>query len=1225
MSFNLKISPNLKWDNEAFVEWMVDIIFDGADSFGSTVGGFFKQLLSFLEITPVFSADFSIKGMSSGKGGLFSTILDFLGADLTFSGKIFFKLQLLSFKAGGFDVGGFVKLLTWGLGITITISRDFTIFDVVTAGAGGGALNKAAKYIGLDSIVITFYVGVGFEIIFKAAQNGNAAQTTLTLTLTVGASIKIGFSLAIVGLTLSAGIDVTLKFVQDLSKDIFKITLGVVFWVKVELTFLFFDWTGKFTFKPPGSPYDLTPKTQDELKNNAFGFDLDGDGLSDDLEANDPLLDPNNPDTDGDGLNDKIEIRVSKTDPSLADTDGDGLSDFQEWVQFKTDVLRTDTDMDQLSDYEEIMLLGTNALSPDTDNDGLTDYFEATVDWDITLVTTSVTAITIGVNQYDTRTDPLNPDTDNDGLLDGEEGEFGNYYGILENYYPEGDNWYTDPDNPTIDPALIFNEGYTHPLDNDTDDDSYAQYHTGEIAGFGANRVYLRDMRDGVEVAGITEVVVEVDEDGFQELVEKTFFTNPTNPDSDGDTATDNPRTKTEGLFLNSDGYELALDPALNPLDADVDGDGLVDGLEGTVRFDRISTTNPTNPDTDGDGLPDGLEFTLGSDPANPDTDGDLVLDGAEFFDFHTSPFQPDTDFDGLTDGWELFFSHSNPHSKDTDADGLEDAEEVLIYGTDPVDEDSDNDNLSDRDEVLEYETDPNNDDSDEDGLKDSEEVLIYFTDPFNPDSDSDSILYPDENGDPTFFLSDYLEVRVYNTNPLSKDTDRDGIDDGWEIYLADFDIPGQRNIPVDPLNNDTDGDSIMDGHEMQVNRTANLVYPYFALTLSFPFSSSPVLEDTDGDLLSDRFEWDNNMALNNTDSDGDGLPDYDELFIHLTDPTNPDTDGDGITDSEELTLAEESLANNSTLYLSQDYSPEFATSALDSDSDGDGWPDGLEIYGEDNSTLYNPFNDDVNQNGIKDGYERDFDSDQISDGDEYYTFNSYQDTHGGFLDYRNPDSDMDGLMDGDEILVYGTLPYSADSDFDTYSDGLELLVGTDPLVFTSQEEFLDAVRRMNSPLQIRSPEHGRSYLNGDIEVQVVSAVKLSEAYFRYRVYDPKNESHGEWEGPFDLQFKQVTEYSLGAWESSEVQFENGTIYQLEAFGLATEYKYETSDQELKDVLLTIRSVFAVNNTYWLGIHPNVWIGGGAAIAITGVIGLLSRRGVISISSPFKRLRGGKK
>ncbi|MCC5908780.1 MAG: OmpA family protein [Balneolaceae bacterium] len=59
-------------------------------------------------------------------------------------------------------------------------------------------------------------------------------------------------------------------------------------------------------------------------------------------------------------------------------------------------------------------------------------------------------------------------------------------------------------------------------------------------------------------------------------------------------------------------------------------------------------------------------------------------------------------------------------------------------------------------------------------------------------------------------------------------------------------------------------------------------------------------------------------------DSDGDGLSDYDEIYIYGTDPLNPDTDGDGLTDYEEIYV--------------------YGTDPLNPDTDGDGFSDGQEV-----------------------------------------------------------------------------------------------------------------------------------------------------------------------------------------------------------------------------------------------------------------------------------------
>ena len=58
-------------------------------------------------------------------------------------------------------------------------------------------------------------------------------------------------------------------------------------------------------------------------------------------------------------------------------------------------------------------------------------------------------------------------------------------------------------------------------------------------------------------------------------------------------------------------------------------------------------------------------------------------------------------------------------------------------------------------------------------------------------------------------------------------------------------------------------------------------------------------------------------------DTDGDGIPDADELLVYGTDPARTDTDGDGMTDAYELSVD---------------------TDPLSSDTDGDGMSDGDEI-----------------------------------------------------------------------------------------------------------------------------------------------------------------------------------------------------------------------------------------------------------------------------------------
>ncbi|MCK4566284.1 MAG: hypothetical protein KAU48_03145 [Candidatus Thorarchaeota archaeon] len=114
---------------------------------------------------------------------------------------------------------------------------------------------------------------------------------------------------------------------------------------------------------------------------------------------------------------------------------------------------------------------------------------------------------------------------------------------------------------------------------------------------------------------------------------------------------------------------------------------------------------------------------------------------------------------------------------------------------------------------------------------------------------------------------------------------------------------------------------------------------------------------------------------------------------------------------------------------------------SADSDSDGDGLKDSLEIYryGTD------PNDWDSDDDGLSDYNEcifhntdplnPDTDNDNLSDADEF--------TYG--TSPLDDDSDDDGLLDGDEIFVYGTNPLAWSTDSDILSDAQEIAWGYDP------------------------------------------------------------------------------------------------------------------------------------------------------------------------------------
>lgn len=297
----------------------------------------------------------------------------------------------------------------------------------------------------------------------------------------------------------------------------------------------------------------------------------------------------------------------------------------------------------------------------------------------------------------------------------------------------------------------------------------------------------------------------------------------------------------------------------------DSDGDGIPDRDENGGGCGAQFSI-----DADGDTLTDVEEAALGTDPCNTDSDGDTAEDGCEV-SHGMDPTDPsdfldkknmDSDHDGLNDYEERSICGgigTESGDWDTDNDGISDGCEVdngtdpldssdpIAAGADPLIYDPDQDGAPTIQELCSG-TDPNDPDTDDDGILDGRELqYMTCTSPFDPDSDGDGLL----DGD---------EVDIYLTDPCDPDSDDDGLMDSFEI----LNVPSATNgngaaaILLDPNNEDTDGDTILDGDE-----------------------------DLDGDNIPNGLEqsWSTNPF--DTDSDGDGQSD-DEEINGGSDPTDP-------------------------------------------------------------------------------------------------------------------------------------------------------------------------------------------------------------------------------------------------------------------------------------------------------------------------------------------------
>ena len=195
--------------------------------------------------------------------------------------------------------------------------------------------------------------------------------------------------------------------------------------------------------------------------------------------------------------------------------------------------------------------------------------------------------------------------------------------------------------------------------------------------------------------------------------------------DSDGDGVVDS-----EDVFPN--------DPAEI---ADTDGDGVGDNGDAFPEDDTETT------DTDGDGTGDNADAFPEDDTETTDTDGDGTGDNADAFP-NDETETTDTDGDGTGDNADAF-PEDDTETTDTDGDGTGDNADV--FPSDPANQtDADGDGLGDEtDDAFPNDTDndgiPNDEDdfpnvpndSDNDGVPDDVDNCVFISNPGQEDDDN--------------------------------------------------------------------------------------------------------------------------------------------------------------------------------------------------------------------------------------------------------------------------------------------------------------------------------------------------------------------------------------------------------------------------------------------------------------------------------------------------------
>ncbi|MFH0815920.1 MAG: hypothetical protein V1934_03785, partial [Methanobacteriota archaeon] len=371
-----------------------------------------------------------------------------------------------------------------------------------------------------------------------------------------------------------------------------------------------------------------------------------------------------------------------------------------------------------------------------------------------------------------------------------------------------------------------------------------------------------------------------------------------------------------------------------NPTVTDSDGDGLSDGAEDPNHDGAVGgkpETDPSNPDSDGDGLKDGAELAAGTDARDADTDDDGLWDGPSVGNytgemaFGTLANDADFDNDGLTDGQEVGLTGAKVKMGEATYHGytvwytgsafLPDADDKTT--TEPKVADTDDDGLLDGPTLTfngkryvgeaQYATDPTGavGDKDADGIPDYIEVGLYYI------SGADkNILLDGETGDvrisataqPGGSWGAWADRGALKTRPDRNDTDGDTVHDKTELDWG-----------MDPTVDDRGQDSDKDGLQ-------NLVEYWYNFNYSAAHNGgNPIvifnagLPDSDIDGIPDKVEYD--FALANAgadpldpiagagDYDNDGLTNYEEMYVYLTNWTWDDYDNDTLLDGTEIAM----------------------------------------------------------------------------------------------------------------------------------------------------------------------------------------------------------------------------------------------------------------------------------------------------------------------------------
>ncbi|MEW5759492.1 MAG: hypothetical protein AB1779_01845 [Candidatus Thermoplasmatota archaeon] len=539
---------------------------------------------------------------------------------------------------------------------------------------------------------------------------------------------------------------------------------------------------------------------------------------------------------------------IQTTNPLDKDTDHDDIIDSVEVNGIQLLLINVSTGL------FENKIVKTYPLDEDTDDDGLSDGDEAYIDF-------------LPKTARRESTDPKHPDSDRDGLDDGYEFDFSDLdfdglptkwereYGY---YKLEPTKWDTDeneiPDNMEDLDLDGFNnlQEYTHRTDPN-DPDSAINVHRPDTKGNGikdGNELYVDEfghpllltqplysdsdydfMPDWWEVLyklnpdDSSDALGDGDNDGFANLDEYIYNTNPTKDDEDMDGIKDfedhlplySPYAVDTDKNGIADWWEkmyfgtIGIDPTANP-DCTYDqisgvpyGDNWTNlqewlgwAMEELKGFwdDNLYRTNPKSNDTDVDGINDDLDPYPTVLPIGPATNPLNPTGGASsLHPLIISEISGDSDLDGMDNLAEMKYPYGrlDPTNPDCDGDGMPDGWEVMYSGYD---------NVTGKFNLNPLDPEDRFNDKDNDGvnysLKKYQGIYTLVFIDFNGDGKLDPLWENESFCNYEEYLlgidCDGDGMLENTTDPNSNDTDKDGLWDGYEVYFDDRDMDRLSN-----------------------------------------------------------------------------------------------------------------------------------------------------------------------------------------------------------------------------------------------------------------------------------------------------------------------------------------------------------------------------------------------------------------------------------------------